>query len=60
MSSDRDGIPPSGRGNASKPVKIDLEFEDAVKELLSVDPDALRDEDESPSQRGQKRSKPRS
>jgi hypothetical protein len=36
-------------GNAAKPVKIDLDFEDAVKALLSVDPDALPDGDESPS-----------
>ncbi len=39
-----------GRGNAAKPVKIDLDFDDAVKALLSVDPDDLPDKATSPSQ----------
>ena len=46
------------RGNAAKPLKLDMEFEDAMRELLSVDPDALRDEDESPSQPGRTQSEP--
>jgi hypothetical protein len=48
----------SSRGNAAKPIQIDLEFEDAMKALLSVDPADLQDEDESPSQQDRKKSAP--
>jgi hypothetical protein len=43
-----DRIPPTVRGNAAKPVHIDLDLEDAVKALLSVDPDDLPDKAKSP------------
>lgn len=45
-------------GNASKPVKIDLDFEDAVKALLSVDPDTLPDKAESPMRPDRSQSDP--
>ena len=35
------------RGNAAKPVSIDLDFGDGVKALLTVDPADLQAEDES-------------
>jgi len=47
-SASRAGLGDSVRGNASKPLSIDLPFEDAVKTLLSVDPADLPDGDESP------------
>jgi hypothetical protein len=37
---------------------IDLDFEDAVNALLSVDPDALPDKAKSPSQPGRSQSAP--
>lgn len=51
-------IPPTGRGNAAKPVNIDLDFEDAVKALLSVDPDDLPERATSPSQPDRSQSAP--
>jgi len=44
------GGEPSHRGNASKPLSLHpLGFDDAVRALLSVDPDDLQASAESPS-----------
>jgi len=46
------------RGSAAKPIVIDLDFEDAVKALLGVDPGDLPDKAKSPSQPDRSQSAP--
>ena len=53
-----DWLVPAIHGNAAKPVNTDLNFEDVVKALLSVDPDDLPDKAKSPSQPDRSQSAP--